>query len=200
MSERKKRANGVASREAILDAAAQIAGDRGYEGTSIKAVSERSGLPASSIYWHFQNKDELIAAVIDRSFSSWVDVLDGAADSVVSDDPREALIESFRTSALQLTKFPDFLRLGLMLLLENRPDEPAARQRFQVARTAAFAGLQNRFRTTYPDLDDDEVVRIARLTLAAADGLFIAAEAGEADLVDGFGHLAETIHAAIARR
>jgi AcrR family transcriptional regulator len=77
---RKTRANGVASRLAILDAAAHIAGERGYEGTSINAVSERSGLPASSIYWHFNNKDELIAAVIDRSYSDWIEALRRLAD------------------------------------------------------------------------------------------------------------------------
>ncbi len=196
MSERKKRANGIASREAILDAAARIAGERGYEGTGIKAVSELSGLPASSIYWHFKNKDELIAAVIDRSFSSWVAVLDGAFETVDADDPRQAFVESFRNSALQLTRYPDFLRLGLMLLLEHRPDEPTARQRFQAARADALAMLRKRFATTFDGLDDDEVQRAARLTLAAADGLFIAAEAGEADLVEGFGLLAETIYAA----
>src|SRR5580765_1440420 len=69
---RKRRANGEASREKILDAAAEIAGERGYEGTSINLISGRSGLPASSIYWHSKDKDELIAAVIDRSFSQWI--------------------------------------------------------------------------------------------------------------------------------
>ncbi|MFD6305376.1 TetR/AcrR family transcriptional regulator, partial [Streptomyces sp. NPDC060223] len=36
---RKKRANGIESRQRILDAAVEIAGERGYEGTSIAAVS-----------------------------------------------------------------------------------------------------------------------------------------------------------------
>ena len=68
---RKRRANGDESRRKILAAAAEIAGERGYDGTSISAVSERSGLPASSIYWHFADKDELIAAVIRDSFERW---------------------------------------------------------------------------------------------------------------------------------
>ena len=63
----RKRAHGDESRQRILDAAAQIAGERGYDGTSVALVSERSGLPASSIYWHFESKDELIAAVIERT-------------------------------------------------------------------------------------------------------------------------------------
>ena len=66
---RRKRADGELSRGRILDAATEIAAERGYEGTSIALVSAKCGLPASSIYWHFTNKDDLIAAVIERSFA-----------------------------------------------------------------------------------------------------------------------------------
>ena len=45
---------------------------RGYSGTSIAAVSKASGLPPSSIYWHFTDKDDLLAAVIERSYGAWV--------------------------------------------------------------------------------------------------------------------------------
>src|SRR5262245_56436999 len=68
---RRKRADGELSRERILDAATEIAAERGYEGTSIGLVSKKCGLPASSIYWHFKDKDDLIAAVIERSFGQW---------------------------------------------------------------------------------------------------------------------------------
>ena len=69
---RRKRADGELSRERILDAATEIAAERGYEGASIALVSAKCGLPASSIYWHFKNKDDLIAAVIERSFGDWL--------------------------------------------------------------------------------------------------------------------------------
>lgn len=62
----------VSFRTRILDAATEIAAERGYEGTSIGAVSTKCGLPASSIYWHFTDKDDLMAAVIERSFGSWL--------------------------------------------------------------------------------------------------------------------------------
>ena len=71
---RRQRADGELSRTRILDAATEIAAERGYEGTSIGAVSAKCGLPASSIYWHFKDKDDLIAAVIERSFSNWLTV------------------------------------------------------------------------------------------------------------------------------
>jgi len=46
---RRTRADGELSRERILDAATEIAAERGYEGTSIALVSKKCGLPASSI-------------------------------------------------------------------------------------------------------------------------------------------------------
>src|SRR6201993_3598847 len=69
---RRRRADGELSRNRILDAATEIAAERGYEGTSINLVSAKCGLPASSIYWHFKDKDDLIAAVIERSFGTWL--------------------------------------------------------------------------------------------------------------------------------
>ena len=65
---RRTRANGEQSRQRILDAATEVATERGYEGTTISLVSKKSGLPPTSIYWHFADKDDLIAAVIERSF------------------------------------------------------------------------------------------------------------------------------------
>ena len=132
--DRKRGANGEESRRRILDAAAEVAGERGYEGTSIALVSARCGLPASSIYWHFQNKDDLIAAVIERSFDIWLDAFTTADDA-------EPGLEQLRAVAAQTAKTlldsPDFLRLGLMLVLERRPEEPSARQMFLRVRASA---------------------------------------------------------------
>ena len=183
---RRQRANGIASRAAILDAAAQIAGERGYEGTSINLVSERSGLPASSIYWHFEDKDQLIAAVIDRSFSGWVDALTTAPDEVGDAAPDELVVTGMRDAGEQLAKFPDFLRLGLMLILERRPEEPAARRRFREARDVTLARIQQIYQAFFAGLTDEQTRRLAVFTLAGSDGLFIAADDGAVDLADEF--------------
>lgn len=186
MAERRKRANGLASREAILDAAAQIAGERGYEGTSIKLVSERSGLPASSIYWHFEDKDALIAAVIDRSFTAWIDALTTVPDLPASTDGEAVFLAGMRHAGDQLTRFPDFLRLGLMLILERRPEEPAARQRFRAARAETLARVEGLYEHAFPGLASSQIGRLATFTLAGSDGLFIAADEGHVDLAEEF--------------
>jgi AcrR family transcriptional regulator len=176
---RRKRADGELSRERILDAATEIAAERGYEGTSIGAVSAKCGLPASSIYWHFKDKDDLIAAVIERSFASWL-----TAWQIPDEGGAE---ERFAGVAVQTAKAlldsPDFIRLGLMLALERRPSEPRARTMFIQVRGEAFQQLTDNFRDLIPELTDAEVRQLATYAMAGADGLFIAKEIG-GDAVD----------------
>ena len=177
---RRKRADGELSRERILDAATEIAAERGYEGTSIGAVSKKCGLPASSIYWHFKDKDDLIAAVIERSFGTWVD----AASKIPQDaGNEERLIGVGAQTAKALLDSPDFLRLGLMLALERRPEEPRARTMFIQVRHQAYQQLTDNFREIMPELTDADVRQLATYTMAGADGLFIAKEIG-GDAID----------------
>jgi len=176
---RRRRADGELSRARILDAATEIAAERGYEGTSIGAVSAKCGLPASSIYWHFKDKDDLLAAVIERSFSTWLTAWELPAEGTA--EQRGAAIAAQIAKAL--LESPDFIRLGLMLALERRPVEPRARTTFLQVRNRAYDVLVDNFRELSPDLDDAQVRQLATYALAGADGLFIAKEIG-GDSVD----------------
>ncbi|MBS9534734.1 TetR/AcrR family transcriptional regulator [Mycobacterium sp. M1] len=176
---RRKRADGELSRARILDAAAEIAAERGYEGTSIALVSAKCDLPASSIYWHFKNKDDLIAGVIERSFASWL-----AAWQVPSDGTAPDRIVTLAVQvAKSLLESSDFIRLGLMLALERRPVEPRARAMFLQARAQTFAELSRTIVELNPELTDADARQLATYAMAGADGLFIAHEI-DGDSVD----------------
>ena len=187
------------SRERILDAAAEIAGERGYEGTSINLISERSGLPASSIYWHFTDKDELIAEVIERSFGRWTGALEGPVAVPDGVTPDGLFRLGMQRSGAAIAEFPDFLRLGLMLILERRPDELTARRKFLEVRRVAADRTRLSYCQAFADLDDGEVDALVFLTLALADGLFIAQEADGAELSRAFDLLATAILGAADR-
>ena len=176
---RRKRADGELSRERILDAATEIAAERGYEGASIALVSAKCGLPASSIYWHFKNKDDLIAAVIERSFGDWLK----AWQVPVEGSPQDRLVGLAMQLAKALLDSPDFIRLGLMLSLERRPVEPRARAMFLQLRAQTFGQLVETMRGFTPDLTDAQVHQLVTYAIAGADGLFIAKEIG-GDAVD----------------
>ena len=202
----RRHAQGDESRERILDATIEIASLRGYHGTSIAAVSQRSGLPASSIYWHFKNKDDLIAAVIQRSFDSWLHAVMCVSLRRPGVNPRQHLITSMRNQAAALTESPEFLRLGLMLALERNPQEPTARALFLQVRERSFAALAEAFERALVELhgtsDPIWARRVATLSMAAADGLFIAhqVDADSLDLGDEFQLLAEMIVTSLESR
>ncbi|OMC21360.1 TetR/AcrR family transcriptional regulator [Mycobacterium sp. SP-6446] len=177
--QRRRRIDGEASRARILDAATEIASERGYEGTSIGLVSGKCGLPASSIYWHFKDKDDLIAAVIERSFAHWLSAWEMPAEGTA----RERLVVVAMQIAKALLDSPDFLRLGLMLALERRPVEPRARAMFLAVRDRAVETLTPAIRDLAPGLTDAQIHQLATYAIAGADGLFIAKEIG-GDSVD----------------
>jgi AcrR family transcriptional regulator len=179
---RRKRADGEQSRERILDAATEIAAERGYEGTSIGAVSAKCGLPASSIYWHFKDKDDLIAAVIERSFASWLTAWQ-LPDAGEQEEAGERFVAVAVQTAKALLDAPDFIRLGMMLALERRPEEPRAKTMFLQVRARAFQQLVEAFRNLAPSLSETQLHELATYAMAGADGLFITKEIG-GDAVD----------------
>jgi AcrR family transcriptional regulator len=63
------------SRERVLAAAAKIFVERGYAGTTMRAVAKAVGLQAASLYYHYRSKEELIEAVLDMG-------IDGVSQAV----------------------------------------------------------------------------------------------------------------------
>ncbi|MFD6307063.1 TetR/AcrR family transcriptional regulator, partial [Streptomyces sp. NPDC060223] len=153
-------------------------------------------LPASSIYWHFKDKDDLIAAVIERSFDTWLAAMELPGEETGTTLER---ITVFATNlAKSLVDAPDFLRLGLMLALERRPVEPRGRTVFLQVRETARLRISEAARTLFPELDEDAIRTLTIYGLAGADGLFVQRETGgdSVDLVALFELHARLVHEA----
>jgi len=194
---RRKRIDGELSRERILDAASEIAAERGYEGTSIALVSAKCELPASSIYWHFKNKDDLIAAVIERSFASWLSAWQVPDEGTA----RERVQGLAMQIAKALLESPDFIRLGLMLALERRPIEARARAMFIQARTQTAIALTQTLGELTPGLTETQMRQLVTYAIAGADGLFIANEVDNQaiDLIEMFDMHANALYSTALR-
>jgi AcrR family transcriptional regulator len=52
------------TRAKLLDAAAIVIREKGYEGTTLADVAERAGMTRGAIYGNFRNRDELFLAVV----------------------------------------------------------------------------------------------------------------------------------------
>jgi AcrR family transcriptional regulator len=147
----------------------------------------------------FQDKDDLIAAVIERSFETWLAAVELPGEETGT--PRERVTAMAANVAKSLVDAPDFLRLGLMLALERRPVEPTGRTVFLQVRDISAQRIAEVVATLFPDLDEDAVRTLATYAVAGADGLFVRREihGDSVDLVALFELHAQLIHDAATR-
>lgn len=75
------------TRERIVAAAARLFYDEGIRGVSVDAVAEKAGLTKRTLYYHFDSKDDLVAAYLeDRDqpnlalFQRWYGETQGTTD------------------------------------------------------------------------------------------------------------------------
>jgi AcrR family transcriptional regulator len=181
---------GRESRLRILDATLGLASERGYDGTTISLVSERTGLPASSIYWHFENKEALLAAAMEHGISrlplSLPDAHRPSYDEQVHD--------RFARAVEMVAAGPEVWQFGLVLSLERRPKEPAARKTFVALHQRLTDTLTAWWESALPEDVADPVLarRLAVFHLACIDGLFVGHSADQGWDLERLGELIAT--------
>ena len=167
---------GVESRRRIVDAAAALMAERGFAGTSIAAVSQRSGLPSGSIYWHFESKEALLAAVMEEGARRWFEALPRIDD--LPTEPGARIAALFDVSESSLEAHPEFLRLLLLIALERRDVDPASLAVIRRVRNLALERIRTMLVVLLTPLKLQNVQRIAdefsRLVLVVSDGAFVA--------------------------
>ena len=72
------------TRERLLDAAAEVFCERGYEGTTVAEVARRAGLTTGAIYANFKDKAELLLQTIERGSAQAVADLEAAREAGMS--------------------------------------------------------------------------------------------------------------------
>jgi AcrR family transcriptional regulator len=63
------------TRERILDVAEALFAERGFAGTSVRDIAASAGLTAASLYNHFDGKEALYAAVLERGIRPLVELM-----------------------------------------------------------------------------------------------------------------------------
>ncbi len=77
----------------ILEAAAQVFSEHGYEKTSTNLIAERAGFSVGTVYEYFPNKDVLLSELQ----SHWSDVCWGYLQSLPADDSTLPLEQRIRS-------------------------------------------------------------------------------------------------------
>jgi len=167
---------GLRSRRRILDAASALMAEGSYAATSISTICARSGLPPTSIYWHFKSKEGLLAAVMEDGANRWFARFLGWEE--LSGDLRERLAQLLDQLADSLAGEPEFLHLLLMLSLERKKTDPACLKTIRRVRKKALDRVRALIETGFASLGETRAREVAgqlsRFALTFADGAFLA--------------------------
>lgn len=174
----------AASRERILDAAFEVLRDEGYSGATMAKVAKKAELPVGSVYWHFENKDMLLAALIDTSYARWHSQVAATHEPKAGESFAEHIARVFAGDAERQYDAADFWRLGVILSVEKSVREQVARERFlkirQLQRTEFASWWRKALPQALSEHDPELPDRLSGFALALQDGNAIAGAAGEA--------------------
>ncbi|GAA1619041.1 hypothetical protein GCM10009789_86030 [Kribbella sancticallisti] len=169
-------AAGLSSQENILNAARTLIGEKGYDGMAISDLSAQSGLPPSSIYYHFGNKFGVLAALLERTFEE-MHALFPNPSSFDDLAPLERLEEWFSAACRSLDQRPDYLRLLVAISVGPHKDAEAVQQTVRRIRDYAHASwveaLTPVFAPNGGKSNEALVEQLAVLGRALTDGLSV---------------------------
>lgn len=177
--QRRRYRQGEVTRQKVLEATALLASREGHRAATIAQITRQTGVPASSIYWHFGNKQKLIAAAMEHSYRQsrngapkW-QPMPGAPDRLAR---LSGNITYNRNGSGRKTSY---WLLGLVVAIEKNPEDSCLLSRFQEMRAESrqqillwwnaeltFLGVPQHDLTAHSSL-------MADLTLAVLDGRFI---------------------------
>ena len=80
------------TRERILDVAEALFAARGYAGTSMREIASAADLTAASLYNHFDGKEALYEAVLERGIRPLVLLMQGRAAGAADGDSAAAVV------------------------------------------------------------------------------------------------------------
>jgi AcrR family transcriptional regulator len=172
----------AARHDAIIAAAAALAGEGGINAVQIAPVSQRAGVATGTVYRYFPSKTELVAALVEAVSERELGAMGRAADAAPG--PLSALAATVTTFAARSLANP---RLAFALIAEQA--DGAADEARLALRKALAAELGKRLATAMKGghLPDQDVAIAAPALLGAlVEGLIgpLAAAADEAKARD----------------
>ena len=149
MIEPKPLSKGSRTKQSIVDTAHQLFIEKGYAGTSMRDISDRSGLALGGIYNHFANKEAIFSEVMisKHPFHQVIPLLQSAPGDTVEAFVRNAA----KDMVSELGRRPDFIKLLFVEMVEfEGRDLPAM---FGVVFPQVLP-LIERFTSNQPELRD----------------------------------------------
>jgi AcrR family transcriptional regulator len=160
------------SRERLLEAAAKVFAERGYQAASVDEIAAAAGLSKGAVYWNFSSKDELFHALLEERIDRQLEETAEFLRSAPTDRPIDPAVANRWEATLGRER-------ELMLLSQElwaravRDPELRARyaERQARLRDVLADGLRTRVRRTGAPPFSTPAEDVAAAFLALANGL-----------------------------
>lgn len=143
---RAQRANGIATRERLIDCAERMFGSNGYEATSLRAIATDAMVDIATLKYHFADKPTLFGEVYRRGHLRFLEMLDPLLDRFDEASSTEAVEELLDDFVVAIHDFVEadllFVRMTLFRMLEQSKDVIAIEEELQ---TVAIGNVERRF-------------------------------------------------------
>lgn len=143
-------------REAFLLAAKEVIMEFGYDGVTIARVCEKAELPASSLYWFFKDKDELLATVIANACRGWESIRHLAEPKPADGDWSKIVQAHILPTLGSAANGGGVLALGLLLLLQRADEVYEGRRDMELVVQDAYEMTVLWFRQMFSPAPEDE--------------------------------------------
>ena len=168
---RKTKEEAQATRDGILDAAEACFHETGIARTTLEMIGGRAGFTRGAVYWHFKNKSEVLAAVIQRCHVPFMQKLAWA-----SSDLRQTPVQDLRAVILlSWRELSDSPRLRCLLELMMRNDVSSECQVMREVQREASRDMRQRMIDAFshaerlgqllPGVTPDFATRLFHITL-----------------------------------
>lgn len=137
---------------AILDAAERQLSEGGAERITVETIATAAGITRGALYFYFGSKNDVLAALVERTAAAVVADIE-SADRSAPADPREALRQGIFQTAKSWAEHGAVMRAAV----ELSPAVPQIETRWQAAVAAAAAATRPALvRAGVPDEDGPE--------------------------------------------
>jgi AcrR family transcriptional regulator len=172
-------ARASATRARLIEAAAELIAEEGYDRAGVQAIARRAGLTNGAIYANFRDKAELLAAAIEVKLNHLLGTIDQARHA---GGQSVSILELLgRTLALETSDRDRRLLVEAWSAARRDPEVGVLVRSLQARADAAVAGLVEQAKAEGDVAADVDPEAVARFGSALSIGYHVLHTAGMAD-------------------
>jgi AcrR family transcriptional regulator len=147
----------------ILEEAAKLFFQRGFEAVGVDEIGERAGVTGPAIYRHFSGKDEILATLFDEALDRVINRTTGTFD-----DPFAELEHRVRAHAMYMIEEP---QLASIWIREHRSLSGPYLRRHHRRELRYVDGWSDCLQRCFPDLTSDQVTTATWMALGTLNSM-----------------------------